>query len=156
MNQLYDQMEQIAYHIDYNTQKVLLGETFKMTGISYQKVDHPVAIPGSNEMDIIPNYYPVLDGAEGPFDIFKEVQYDESQFTYALEGEHLVSLAGGTDGDPRIVAVDFSGYRSVDELVDVGIQVSGIIAVAVRFPTSCNCCARESIIIWKVTQRQKL
>ena len=85
------------------------------------------------------NYYPVLDGAEGPFDIFKEVQYDESQFTYALEGEHLVSLAGGTDGDPRIVAVDFSGYRSVDELVDVGIQVSGIIAVAVRFPTSCNC-----------------
>ena len=90
INQFYDQVDQLAYHTEYNTRKMLTGNIeYKIEDLKEwyydwteegvyigQRVDWEVVeggqsteIPGST-LDIIPNTWENLDSEEGLFDIF--------------------------------------------------------------------------------------
>ena len=71
IHQLYDQIDQTAYFTDYNTKKVLIGDTYKTTLARYVRAESAVADEASN-MYVIPDIYDSLDGVDGPFDIFTE------------------------------------------------------------------------------------
>lgn len=126
INQLYDQMEQDAVYTEYNTKKLLLGDTFKQTAQTWVALPTPIELPDSGAMNVIPDNFEVLDNLNGPFDIFEEVSIGETTFKSVLGGEPIVSLEGGGDGTPRIIDADFSSYGSVDELNNVGIRIDGM------------------------------
>ena len=65
----YDQIDQTAYYTDYNTKKILLGDTYWKTISKWVKAPE-VVLDENSIMNIIPDIYDKLDGIEGPFDIF--------------------------------------------------------------------------------------
>ncbi len=146
MNQFLDQIEQTAYYTEYNTQKILIGNMWiDDTKSVYQVIGAPTLVGGSDELDIIPNIYPVLDGYTGPFDIFKEYDqyiqklpgiiedynptlpdtdytvedYYDPEYSY---GDHAISyyahLYGGVTGSPVTVTKteSFSQLNGYDDL----------------------------------------
>lgn len=58
----------------------------------------------------------MLDGIEGPFDIFTE---------YSAISDKK-NMSGGTDGNPKIMTFDFSSYTDVSQLNNVGFSVRGV------------------------------
>ena len=128
MNQFLDQIEQVAHYTEYNTQKILIGNTWLDDSKSvYEVLGTPTLVSGSDDLDIIPDIYPVLDGYTGPFDIFEEFdQYiqelpgiiedynpEKANSTFSVAdyydptyvyGDHALSfyshLYGGKDGAP--------------------------------------------------------
>jgi len=131
MNQFLDQIEQIAHYTEYNTQKILIGNMWLDDSKSvYEVGSTPTLVGGSDDLDIIPNIYPVLDGYIGPFDIFDEFDQFISEVPGVIEdynpdiaassftaddyydptyiyGDHALSfyahLYGGQDGAPVVI-----------------------------------------------------
>ena len=96
INQLYDQMEQVAYYTDYNTKKVLIGDTFKERQGIWMNASPPASSPSSEVMNLIADKYGSLDGIKGPFDVFKDCTPIKISIP-SLGLDPDVEYEGGTD-----------------------------------------------------------
>ena len=106
INQFYDQFEQTAFYSEYNTKKVLLGNTFWKTTHRWVKSPDDAVINPSSIMNIIPDKYSTLDNVEGPFDIFTEWKLDTNATIDPLLGsDSRVNLSGGSDDGTASVTV---------------------------------------------------
>lgn len=128
INQFYDQMDQTAYYTDYNTKKVLLGDTYWTTSSRWIKADDVVLNPDS-VADVIPDVYDILDGIEGPFDIFSTYGTSQTTIEPILGTNTQVNLSGGTDGTASVITYDFSqvynGPNVPNDFEGLGFTVSG-------------------------------
>lgn len=102
LNQLYDQMEQIAYYTDYNTKKVLLGDTVNIVDTILLPTLETIesTLTGndaglSGDMNLVEDVYKTLDGlTAGPFDTFKDYAIKETSIK-ALGLEPAVTIESG-------------------------------------------------------------
>ena len=86
INQLYDQMEQVAYYTEYNTKKILLGDTvrdFDIVSVPVLSTVETTLEGGdagiSGELNLIDDVYKELDGiTAGPFDMLKDYGIKDS------------------------------------------------------------------------------
>ena len=121
IDQFLDQMEQDAYYTDYNTKKVLIGDTYKKSISTWFKLSDPIPLPGS-EIDVIDNAYPDNGKVNAPFDTFQN-KYGEYQSPTAstfpdsnpINANNLVDDAsalefqGGDDsGKAAVLEIDFA------------------------------------------------
>ncbi len=140
INEGYRQLEEIATETTYNGRQLLSGNLAYLAntrmdvyhaveaGIttSYKVYDEPTKIENSDKMNVIPDVYPVLDGVEGPFDLFS---YYVAPGTTTIEALGVTASqvrfdtgTSGVSGDPDTVVLDFSSYGSVSALNNVGFR----------------------------------
>ena len=117
LNQLYDQMEQIAYHTDYNSKKVLIGDTVNIADTiqvpTLETISHVVSDTDtglSGELNIVDDVYKTLDGlTAGPFDTFKDYAIEETSIkTLGLNPDVTIS-SGDYNATPYETAYRNSG-----------------------------------------------
>ncbi len=119
LNELYNHIETVAHSTEYNGQKVLIGDEFYQTKHVWKILDAPVYIENSDEMDVISNNFPTLDGIEGPFDDFLDYKSPKSSSINALGISPSIEFKDG--GSSYTVSA-----KSVSDLYDVGISVRHI------------------------------
>ena len=118
LDQLYTQIENIAYETDYNTKKPLIGDTiFSSRAIGDDIIYGTVKKLANSDLGIIPDVYETLDGIKGPFDIFQEWSSPT-----VLSAE---TMTGYSAGKPEIISIDFSNYTDPSQLNNVGILIKG-------------------------------
>ena len=109
INQYYEQMELTAYDTKYNSMNLLIANS-KILSDEAQAIDRTA-------LNLIPDEYSMLDGVNGPFDVFSE---------YSSTTKTLGTTTGYVAGSSSTVAtMDFSGYNNVSDLNNVGITVDG-------------------------------
>lgn len=117
INQLYDQMEQVAYYTEYNTKKILLGDTVKdielvmVPAIETVEVTLSAGEAGnSGALDLIDDVYKVLDGiTAGPFDTLKDYRIDETSIRALGLNPSITVKAGDYTATPYEYAYTNSG-----------------------------------------------
>lgn len=136
ITQSYNQMEDIACEMDYNTQKVLLGNDFWKTVYSWDVKDKAEWVPDSDSMGVIPDFYPTLDGVTGPFDIFDDPGVQPADITSLGITATPQNFTGGVDGTPNTVTMDLSVYSSVSDLNNVGFSFEGNYYILTQNPSN--------------------
>lgn len=136
ITQSYDQMEEIACEMDYNTQRVLLGDDFWKKVYSWDVKDKAEWVPDSDAMGVIPDVYDTLDAKTGPFDIFNDPGVQPADMTSLGITAAPQYFTGGIDGEPNIVTMDLSVYSSVDDLNNVGFSFEGRSFVLTQNPSN--------------------
>lgn len=109
---LYDEMESLAYGTDFNSKKPLLAD--KLTKLNEGDLEEI----NKTKLNLIRDTeYDVLDKVYEPFAAFAE---------YSSSTTALGTMSGGTNGTPKIMSIDFSGYSTVNALNNVGISIKGV------------------------------
>lgn len=107
IDQRYDEINDISVETSYNGKLVLHGNYVKDTVKSWEVLDHPVQVEGS-DMALIPDNYATLNGKTGPFDVFSPYK------TTAVDIESLgltaagANFSGATASTPASWTIDLS------------------------------------------------
>lgn len=108
INQLYDQIEQVAYYTEYNTKKILLGDTVKDTELimvpAIETVESTLTsgqAGNSGALDLIDDVYKELDGiTAGPFDTLKDYKIEETSIRPLGLNPSITVKAGDYNATP--------------------------------------------------------
>lgn len=67
----FNEIQAIAYETTYNGKRLLSGGDYvKESVFAWEVTDEVVKVEGSDELNVIPDNFDVLDGLEGAFDVF--------------------------------------------------------------------------------------
>ncbi|TCS75809.1 flagellin [Pectinatus cerevisiiphilus] len=127
INQYYSQIQDISTDTNYNNISLLDGNSFGKKVIDWSVLKSPVLLKGSDELGLVPNTYSSLDKTTGPFDTFSEYTTKAASIP-DLGIDPALTLAGGSDGIPKEVALDINSatppYTSVSSLDGAGFRLS--------------------------------
>ena len=130
----YAQIEEIGTTTNYNGIHMMQGSAVEEKITDWVSLPQPKMLEGSNQMNIIPDAYPALDGSSGPFDVFSE--YNVKSATISDLGINpSVAFAGGTDGVPKKMSMDFSSYPNANALDGVGFSVTTVTSYGSSYNT---------------------
>lgn len=115
IDQYYDQIDNIAYETTYNGRTMLCGGVVYDEVDSWEIKDRAEFVRGSAEAEFIPGAtISLLDGVEGPFDVFSEW----------METDSSVRMTGGTEGTPKSFSIDlsekYSTFADFTQVLDNG------------------------------------
>ena len=107
IDQRYDEINDISVETSYNGKLVLHGNYVKDTVKSWEVLDHPVQVEGS-DMALIPDKHATLNGKTGPFDVFspyKTTAVDIDSLGLKAAG---ANFSGATASTPASWTIDLS------------------------------------------------
>lgn len=139
INQCYDEIDTIYADTEFNSKKILMGNTVAKKISSWVVTDKAQLVEGSDALHLVPDNYDTLDGQEGPFDTFGKTKAEDSTEVVDYDGYKVKNIAAETltgstqttnkfhDAGPntaRIMEVDLSKAGStVDSLNNTSFYI---------------------------------
>ena len=146
INQGYQQIEDIAQETNYNTKRLLVGDTVADVVRSWIVTDTPVFMPDSDLLELIPDNY-----ANDPFVSNDGTKYDKfSEWSDSSTPVSTMALAamndfdhGGVTTKPRIMTVDLGTCN----LSDLNNNGTGIGFCVTQCDASSNTVTKKYFVI---------